>query len=413
MMPLQSRGADEENHSPVMGDTSPPSFHSLPALSSLHSRPAANRHPQSHLTTTTAAASPLAKAAKALAVQTFPGGLVRYWTEVSPGMSVPVMEFYSSQLRTWNWKQRLSLTGLQLHLFRDSALWKAASIEMLGTLLLTFMVLTIVTGILNHKEDYSYFPTAIAILHIPLIAFMILATAATSGGHLNPMISFSTCLAGLTEFPRMMLYIPAQVLGAIMGAYIVKHMTPSDLLEYNQLGMCSLGVDQDAAQALTMEIFCDLWVLYVAFGVALDDRQRQAMPAWLPPFVISTMIALLIYATSTVSTFSTGAIAFPTRCFAPAVAMGLVTASSFQLGPGGPVVNNAQWVYWYDLSVTVTHPWAACHSSSRPSAFTVNSRRQCLRLCVATVCSLSSGLVHFVPPASSRSSTGRCPQGLQ
>ena len=161
---------------------------------------------------------------------------------------------------------------------------------------------------------------------------------------LNPMISFSTCLAGLTEFPRMVLYMSAQLVGAIMASYLVKHLTPSALLPVNQLAMCSIGVDQSVAQALTLEIVADLFVLYVAFGVALDDRQRQAMPNWLPPFIISTTIALLIYTTSTISGMGNGAIAFPTRCFGPAVAMGLVTADSFQIGT--VTVRNAQWIYW-------------------------------------------------------------------
>ena len=215
---------------------------------------------------------------------------------------------------------------------------------MLGTLLLTFIVLVTSTGIVNHAQDYSYFPTAIAICHIPIIAFMIFATATATGGHLNPMISFATCLAGLTEFPRMVLYMSAQVVGAIIGSYLVKHLTPSSLLLTNQLAMCSIGVDQSVAQALTLEIVGDVFVLYVAFGVALDDRQRQAMPSWLPPFIISTTIALLIYTTSTLSGMGNGAIAFPTRCFGPAVAMGLVTADSFQIGT--VTVRNAQWIYW-------------------------------------------------------------------
>ena len=281
------------------------------------------------------------------AVRTFAGGLLRYWTDptvvVSADWNPHLLQRWQSYTTARHWE-----AALQLHLFRDVALYKAASVECIATLILTYMVLTIVTGILNHTADYSYFPTAIAVWHIPLIAFMILATGATSGGHLNPMISFSTCLAGLTEFPRMALYIPAQVLGAIIAGYIVKHQTPAALLHGNQLGMCSIGIDQSPAEALTLEIFGDLFVLFVAFGVALDERQRQTMPGWLPPFIISTMIALLIYTTSTISRFGTGAIAFPTRCFAPAVAMGLLSADSFVVpGPDGDVVvRNAQWIYW-------------------------------------------------------------------
>ena len=48
-----------------------------------------------------------------------------------------------------------------------------------------------------HAQDYSYFPTAIAIVNIPLIALTIYATATTSGGHLNPTISLATWLAGM------------------------------------------------------------------------------------------------------------------------------------------------------------------------------------------------------------------------
>lgn len=328
--------------------------------------------------------------------RTFAGGIVRYYTTpdtlVVPDSS-PIkvssrssVSYVAARLRLLSQRQWWA-ERLELALFTDVAIWKAAAIEMLGTTLLTFMVLVCVTSILNHKQDYSYFPTAIAICHIPIIAFLIFATATATGGRqhahiasalccriaccvvlimlimhmlsthmaalmcapftradLNPMISFSTWLAGLTEFPRMVLYMIAQLVGAILGSYIVKHLTPSSLLPINQLGMCSLGVDQSVSQALTLEIFGDLFVLYVAFGVALDDRQRQAMPSWLPPFVISTTIALLIYTTSTISGMGTGSIAFPTRCFGPAVAMGLVTADSFMLGDVR--VRNAQWIYW-------------------------------------------------------------------
>ena len=279
------------------------------------------------------------------AVRTFPGGIVRYWTEAHPqgmpSLAFGFTESWREDIRHFAyWEQQL-----QLRLFRDIAIWKAASIELLGTCILTAIIILIVTGVLNHTADYSYFPTAIATLHIPLIAFMILATGATSGAHLNPMISLATCLAGLTEFPRMVLYIIAQIVGAIIGSYLCKHLTPSALLPVNVLAMCSIGIDQSVSQAFTMEFIGDLFVLYVAFGVALDERQRQSMPAWLPPFVIAIMIAMLIYATSTISRFGNGAIAFPTRCFGPAVAMGLVTADSFTLG-NGVVVSNAQWIYW-------------------------------------------------------------------
>ena len=136
--------------------------------------------------------SPLATHATHLSSRrTFAGGILRYYTSpqevlVSSSRAVgqsPLLALrsvYSSLLSGDHWSR--VRRSFQLHLFGDIAIWKAALIEMLGTLLLTFMVLVTVTSILNHKQDYSYFPTAIAICHIPIIAFMIFATATATGG---------------------------------------------------------------------------------------------------------------------------------------------------------------------------------------------------------------------------------------
>lgn len=166
------------------------------------------------------------------------------------------------------------------------------------------------------------------------------------GGHLNPMISFSTCITGLTEFPRMVVYIAAQIVGSIAGSYTSKYMLPPSVLSAGMLAMCSIGNEVSIGQALSLEVFGDLFVLFVAYGVALDDKQRQIFGPWLAPFIIGTLIGLLIYLTGPLQPMGNGAIAYPTRCFGPAVAMGLVTADSFELGNSGVIVNNAQWIYW-------------------------------------------------------------------
>ena len=52
------------------------------------------------------------------------------------------------------------------------------------------------------------------------------ATANVSGGHLNPAVTFTTCLTGHMSWPRGGLYCVAQLLGAIFGALIaVRHVT--------------------------------------------------------------------------------------------------------------------------------------------------------------------------------------------
>jgi glycerol uptake facilitator-like aquaporin len=41
-----------------------------------------------------------------------------------------------------------------------------------------------------------------------------------SGGHLNPAVTFATCLTGHMSWPRGGLYCAAQLLGAVFGALI-------------------------------------------------------------------------------------------------------------------------------------------------------------------------------------------------
>lgn len=43
-------------------------------------------------------------------------------------------------------------------------------------------------------------------------------TANVSGGHLNPAVTFATCLTGHTSWGKGLLYAIAQVLGGVFGA---------------------------------------------------------------------------------------------------------------------------------------------------------------------------------------------------
>lgn len=54
------------------------------------------------------------------------------------------------------------------------------------------------------------------------IALLVCATAPVSGGYLNPMISIATFLARLTSFPRLVLYVLAQCIGGLVGAFLIR-----------------------------------------------------------------------------------------------------------------------------------------------------------------------------------------------
>jgi glycerol uptake facilitator-like aquaporin len=50
-----------------------------------------------------------------------------------------------------------------------------------------------------------------------LLAIFIYATALASGGHMNPLITFTAMLCGLCPVPRAVLYLIAQTTGAALA----------------------------------------------------------------------------------------------------------------------------------------------------------------------------------------------------
>jgi len=54
------------------------------------------------------------------------------------------------------------------------------------------------------------------------IGLLVYVTAPISGGHMNPLISIAAFLAGLSSFPRVVVYVTFQLLGATIGAFLVR-----------------------------------------------------------------------------------------------------------------------------------------------------------------------------------------------
>lgn len=54
------------------------------------------------------------------------------------------------------------------------------------------------------------------------LSLYVYTTAPVSGGHLNPLVTIGTFLGRLATFPRMVLYVVFQVLGAVIGAFLIR-----------------------------------------------------------------------------------------------------------------------------------------------------------------------------------------------
>ena len=93
-------------------------------------------------------------------------------------------------------------------------------IEGIATLGLTYISGIIDVSIKNIQTPN--FPAYVAISNLFLLSLFILAAAPSSGGHINPTITFATHLAGLTEFSRAVLYLTAQLIGGAVGGGLLR-----------------------------------------------------------------------------------------------------------------------------------------------------------------------------------------------
>ena len=178
---------------------------------------------------------------------------------------------------------------LGLFELRSPLVYKATLIEFIATLLNVFTSCAVVISSIQY--GFSVPPLLIAIAHIIILGFFILASAKASGGHMNPMISFATMVAGLTTPARAVLYILAQMAGAVCGAGLLKAVLDAEPFG---LGGCSLGT-LSVGRALIAEAVGSCVLLFIAFGTALDTGQREVFGPVLGPFFVSITVALIIF----------------------------------------------------------------------------------------------------------------------
>ena len=119
------------------------------------------------------------------------------------------------------WRASLALDG-----FRDLDLWREAAIEGIGTCLFIYLSGLISLGLAPAVTATSLGPIVPAMIGsvttLILLPLFIFAGGPISGGHFNPFITMSTFCAKLSSFPRTMLYIPSQCIGAVIAGFLVR-----------------------------------------------------------------------------------------------------------------------------------------------------------------------------------------------
>lgn len=162
----------------------------------------------------------------------------------------------------------------------------------------------------------------IALAHGLTIAVMVSATAAVSGGHLNPAVTIAALVGGKIDGKGALGYIVAQCAGAIVAAWLITLAIPAPALAAVNMGTPALGAGIGVGQGLVTEAVLTFFLAFVVYGTAIDHRA---------PKVGGLFIGLTVTLDILVGGPITGAAMNPARHLGPAL-----------LGGG---LDNL-WLYW-------------------------------------------------------------------
>jgi aquaporin Z len=196
---------------------------------------------------------------------------------------------------------------------RDS--WRHFVAEFIGTFALVFVG---GAAIMIAKDTNS--PAGllgIAFAHGLILAVMVSALMRISG-HFNPAVTLGFVVTRRIEIPMAGVYILAQIIGAIVGAYVLKWTFPFALFEATRGGGQAVALQVTGGQAFLLE-------LIVVFGTAVDPKA---------PRIGGLAIGLVVAADILAIGPLTGGSMNPARSFGPAVASGVFEAQMiFWLAP--------------------------------------------------------------------------------
>lgn len=194
--------------------------------------------------------------------------------------------------------------------------YRALVAEFVGTFALIFVG---VVAIHSSPKDGL---VGIAFAHGLTIAVMASATAAVSGGHLNPAVTAGAFVAGKIGAFSAAGYIVAQCAGAIVAAALTSVVLPTASLAAIHYGTPLPAGGFNWYQLLLTEAVLTFFLMFVVYGTAIDARAPKVGGLF-----IGLTVTLDILAGGPI----TGAAMNPARFLGPAIFDGSLGYS---------------WLYW-------------------------------------------------------------------
>ncbi|HEX6547899.1 MAG TPA: aquaporin [Candidatus Dormibacteraeota bacterium] len=220
--------------------------------------------------------------------------------------------------------------------------FRAYVAEFIGTFALIFVGVGAIAGTSIGKDQPGL--VAIALAHGLTIAVMASATAAISGGHLNPAVTAGVLAAGRISPVNAAGYWVSQLLGAVAAAFLIQAVIPSAALHAVNLGTPAPAAGISGPSALLMEAVLTFFLMFVIYGTAVDRRA---------PKMAGLFIGLTVTLDILIGGPITGAAMNTARWFGPALLTGgLGNFWIYTIGPvGGAVAAAVLWRYFLESRV--------------------------------------------------------------
>ncbi len=207
--------------------------------------------------------------------------------------------------------------------------WQRCLAEAIGTFALIFIGAGAI--IANVISDGGVGLVGIAFAHGIVLAVVVTATMNISGGHINPAVTVGLWSVRKIDSKHALLYIIAQLVGAVLGALALKFLYPAGAAASVSLGTPVPLGGLSFATAAAIEAVLTFFLVFAVFGTAVDHRAPKV-----GGFAIGLVLVFDILAGGPL----TGASMNPARTFGPALVSGTWTQHLvYWIGPilGGVV----------------------------------------------------------------------------
>ena len=192
------------------------------------------------------------------------------------------------------------------------SLGKAAVAEFVATFALVFVG----AGAVILASSGTLDLLGVALAHGLVLAIMVSVTGHISGGHVNPAVTIALWTAGKVTSLRTVVYVVAQLLGAVVGALLLRYVVGGEAFEAAGGGTPALGPGISVGKGIVIEAILTFFLVFAVFGTAVDIRGPWNKTGG---FTIGLVIAFDIIAFGPY----TGAAMNPARWFGPALVAGV------------------------------------------------------------------------------------------